>query len=185
MTRNYYLYTFTIAIFFLLVSCVGLGSKNLNSKTGYFRAGKREVITDKAIPVNADTLKKLLVVRPRFKHWTETAKKIGYFEQVLNREDFLKDVNDQWLSKLPEQSNDSINLAKVYRDYKPFTILYYDSIKTEDGKTYGVIRLYKPDTETVIFQSRARLYEMLDAGSYNGIYFELYNSLIAYLRAQR
>ena len=169
-----------------LTSCAIFPSRKINPETGYFPANKnRKVIVHTALPVSADTLKKLLVVMPLFDQWTKTAENINYFDEVIYYGDFIKEIDEKGLGQSFTNENNEIDLGKVYKEYRPFTVLYYEQNKFKNGKTYGAVMLYRPDTDKVIFSSYARINRLTDGTSYSVIYYPLFNSLLDYLRAQK
>jgi len=171
----------------LLTSC-GTFEKAamMNPSTNYFPSKdnkQKSVIVLKKIPVDADTLKTLLVV-PTTDYWLQMGQNLKYFEKVLTYDQFQSAIVKEELSEKIPNVSDKVGLNRAYNVYKPFVILNLTKVKKGNGWFAG-LTLYDPNRAETIFENEIWLNLMWDGWTDQGTMFPLFNSLLDYLREQK
>ena len=171
----------------ILLSSCGTFEKavKLNTDSNYFPSKKKKqesVVVLKEIPVNADTLKTLLVVS-NTDYWIEMGKNLDYFDEVLTYEQFQTAIIREGLSNKIPNVSDRVGLNRAYNLYKPFVILNLTKVKKEGGWFAG-LTIYDPNRAETIYENEIWLNLMWDGWTDQGTMFPLFNSLLDYLRKQ-
>ncbi len=182
-----FIYIGFLGIIFTLNSC-GTFEKatTQNSESNYFPAKKKKqesVIVLKEIPVNADTLKTLLVVGST-DYWHDMGENLNYFDEVFTYEQFQTAIVREGLSEKIPSLSDRVSLNRAYNLYKPFVILNLTKVKKEGG-WYAGLTIYDPKRAETVFENEIWLNLMWDGWTDQGTMYPLFNSLLDYLRKQK
>ena len=117
----------------------------LNPNTNYFPARtkkQKSVKVLKKVPINADTLKILLVV-PTSDYWLKMGQNLNYFHEVLTDEQFESEIVKAGLSEKVITVYDKMGLNRAYNVYKPFVVLSQTRV-LKKGFSYVGLSLYDP-----------------------------------------
>ena len=176
------------AVILISVITSGCGSFNkattVSSTTNYFPAKKnKNAKTLIDIPVNADTLRTLLVV-PESEYSLTMGKNLDYFNEVIYYSELQKRIIQNDLQDKVPSLSDLVGLNNAAIHYKPFVILETTKKKKDNG-WYAGLRLYDPKRAETIFENEIYLNLMWDGWTDQGTMFPLYNSLLDYLRKQQ
>lgn len=146
--------------------------------------GRKQVSISKKVNVNADTLKRLLVI-PNSNIWGIWAKQMNYFNEVMTIADFQKNIIAKGLTNKVPSISDRIGLYKAYIHYRPYVLLS-QTIKHVGRKKFEVrLNLYDPVRADLIFQNVIHFNLLWEEYTDLKALFPLFNSLVGYLNEQR
>ncbi|MCX6256400.1 MAG: hypothetical protein NTW49_00630 [Bacteroidia bacterium] len=179
-------YNILIVFYAILFNSCGtyMRSTTLDPITNYFPADRNEtatVITN--IPVNADTLKNLLVVSKEY-FWLEMGKNMNFFKEVITLSELENQIIKNNLQDKVITISDKLGLKRAYEYYKPFVYLTFTNLERRDGFFAGII-LYNPNKAEIIFKNEILINKNSNTWSDQSTLYPLFNSLLDYLREQK
>jgi len=156
----------------------------LNPQTNLFPANPRKLVNVTIdLPMNADTLRKMLVVQ-NSEYLLAMGQYMNFFERVLTVNDFEAELIRAGLAGEVSSLSSMLGAKRAYTLYQPFVILTLLSERRQGEGWFAKLRLYDPKTARVVFQNEIWLNLFWDGWSDRGTMFPLFNSLLEYLRRQ-
>lgn len=169
----------------ILVACESIRPvSKLNKTTNYFPVTiSNKALVLREVAVDVDSLKNLLIVSDYY-DFIEMGKNLEFFKAVKTEEEFFNEIYKSSLAKKIPNYTSNEGLYKLAQFYPSFVMLYFSSDKKSNGDVYTVLTLYYPKIGNIIFRSEIDVNLMQDNENEQAALYQLFNSLLDYLRKQ-
>lgn len=168
-----------VIIGLMLSGCSVLKVAKIEPTTGYFPGGKiANIIKNESI--NLDSMKSLILVTGG-EFVKGQVENIGYFGQVIDRQDLEREIVKKGLQDLVPSIDGPIGINKAYTHYKPFLWLRYDT-RGSGNQQYAQFILTDPATLNDIFVAEEHLDYVWKGVNDQMVWYPLSNAFVKYIR---